>query len=57
MNKNGRRTGRAGKSREIPTTIDVGVYYYMDEDGKPVFDLEEMQREFETKLEKLQSEK
>jgi hypothetical protein len=56
MNENGRRTGRAGKSREIPTTIDVGVYYYMDEDGKPVFDLEEMQREFETKLEKLQSE-
>ena len=43
-------------NKAIPTTIEVGVYYYMDEDGKPVFDLEEMQREFETKLEKLQSE-
>ena len=36
-----------------PETIEVGVYWYEDEDGKIVFDVEEMQREFEWKLKKI----
>ena len=34
-------------------TINVGVYYYFDEAGHKVYDVEEMQREFETKLKDL----
>jgi hypothetical protein len=34
-------------------TIQVGVYYYIDDEGKKVYDTEEMQREFETKLKDL----
>ena len=34
-------------------TIDVGIYYYIDDDGKKVYDTEEMTNEFETKLNKL----
>jgi len=36
-----------------PETIEIGVYWYEDEDGKIVFDVEEMQREFEWKLKKI----
>ena len=42
------------KEKEIPTTMCVGVYYYMDDEtGKPVFDVEEMMNEFSRKLEML----
>jgi len=34
-------------------TIEVGVYYYLDDEGKKVYDTEEMQREFEAELKKL----
>lgn len=30
--------------------IEVGIYYYTDEHGKKVYDIEEMYREFETKI-------
>ena len=33
--------------------IEVGIYYYIDDDGKKVYDTEEMTREFETKLNQL----
>ena len=36
-----------------PEIIEIGVYWYEDEDGKIVFDVEEMQREFEWKLKKI----
>ena len=37
-----------------PTSISVGVYYYIDEEtGKPVFDTDSMTNEFETKLNQL----
>lgn len=36
-----------------PVTIEVGVYWYESEDGKIVFDEEEMQKEFEFKLKKI----
>ena len=42
------------KPLEIPTSISVGVYYYIDEEtGKPVFDTDSMTNEFETKLNNL----
>lgn len=34
-------------------TIQVGVYYYLDEEGNKVYDEEEMQREFDTKIKDL----
>ena len=34
--------------------IEVGIYYYVDEDGKKVYDTEEMTREFEQKLDELE---
>ena len=30
--------------------IQVGVYYYLDEEGNKVYDVEEMMREFEAEL-------
>jgi hypothetical protein len=33
--------------------LTVGIYYYTDEDGKKVFDVEEMRAEFEMKLEEI----
>jgi len=38
----------------IPEKIEIGVYYFLDEDGKPVFDVEEMQREFDEKVKDLE---
>jgi len=35
-------------------TINVGVYYYIDDEGNKVYDVEEMKREFETKLKDLE---
>jgi len=34
-------------------TIQVGVYYYLDEEGKKVYDFDEMMSEFEAELKKL----
>ena len=39
--------------KNIPTKIEVGVYWYEDEDGKIHFDFEEMADEFENKLSEL----
>jgi len=36
--------------------IQVGIYYYIDDDGKKVYDTEEMTREFEEKLKQLTNE-
>jgi 6-pyruvoyl-tetrahydropterin synthase len=33
--------------------IEVGIYYYIDENGKKVYDFEEMANEFEQKLSEL----
>jgi hypothetical protein len=37
-------------------TIEVGVYYYISDDNKKVYDTEEMTREFEEKLNQLTNE-
>jgi hypothetical protein len=43
-------------SNIIPLNIEVGVYYYIDEEtGKPVFDTDSMTQEFETKLTELET--
>lgn len=34
-------------------TIEVGVYYYIDDEGNRVYDEEEMQRELEFKMKEL----
>ncbi len=40
----------------IPETIIVNVYYYIDDEtGKPVFDVEEMEREFQTQIKELEN--
>ena len=36
-----------------PNTIKIGIYQYIDEDGKKVYDFEEMADEFENELSKL----
>lgn len=36
-------------------TIEVGVYYYIDETGKKVYNLREMYQELETKILKLEN--
>tara|TARA_R100000697_G_C5400380_1_gene185111 strand:+ start:27 stop:206 length:180 start_codon:yes stop_codon:yes gene_type:complete len=35
---------------EIMSNIEIGIYYYEDEDGNKVYDYEEMANEFENKL-------
>jgi hypothetical protein len=35
-------------------TISVGIYWYEEEDGTRVYDVEEMREEFEAKLKQLQ---
>lgn len=37
-----------------PQLIQIGVYWYKDDDGNFIFDEEEMRNEFETKLEEIQ---
>jgi hypothetical protein len=40
----------------LPKEVKVGIYYYIDDEGKPQFDTDEMRSEFEayiTELEKL----
>ena len=39
---------------QIPNELTIGVYYYFDDNGKPCFDVEEMQNEFEQKLANLE---
>jgi hypothetical protein len=34
-------------------TIEVGVYYYLDNEGNKVYDFDEMMNEFETELKRL----
>lgn len=42
------------KEKDIPTKIEVGVYWYKDDDtGKIHFDFEEMADEFEMRLSEL----
>jgi len=42
------------KEQDIPTKIEVGVYWYRDDEtGEIHFDFEEMADEFELKLSKL----
>jgi len=44
------------KEENIPTKIEVGVYWYKDEEtGEIHFDFEEMANEFELKLSELDS--
>ena len=35
---------------ENMSNIEIGIYYYEDEDGNKVYDYEEMANEFENKL-------
>jgi hypothetical protein len=44
------------KDKNPPIVIEVGVYWYKDDDGNIVYDTEEMQREFDEKLKKLEEE-
>jgi hypothetical protein len=37
-------------------TIEVGIYYYTNDEGEKVYDTEEMTNEFETKLKQLSNE-
>ena len=41
------------KENQIPTKIEIGVYWYQDENGKVHYDFEEMANEFEDKLSQL----
>jgi hypothetical protein len=36
-------------------TIELSISYYKDENGKKVYDIEHMQKEFDQKLKELQS--
>ena len=39
------------KEKELPPTkVEIGVYWYEDENGKIVFDIEEMENELKTKI-------
>mgnify|MGYP003132797991 CR=1 FL=1 len=40
-------------SNGFSDTIEVGIYYYIDDDGKKVYDEECMREEFETLLEQV----
>ena len=40
-------------SNGFSDTIEVGIYYYIDDDGKKVYDEECMREEFETLLEQI----
>jgi hypothetical protein len=41
------------KANQVPTKIEIGVYWYQDENGKVHYDFEEMANEFEDKLSQL----
>ena len=40
-------------SNGFSDTIEVGIYYYIDDDGKKVYDEECMREEFETLLQQI----
>jgi hypothetical protein len=39
----------------IPQTIQVPVYYYIADNGQPVFDIEQMEEYFAQELDKLEN--
>ena len=41
------------KERIAEQTIQVGVYYYLDDENKKVYDFDEMMSEFEEELKRL----
>lgn len=41
------------RERIAEEIIEVGVYYYIDDEGKKVYDVDEMMNEFELELKKL----
>ena len=41
----------------MPTEVNVGVYFYIDDNGDHIIDVEEMRREFEEKLKELGAKK
>jgi hypothetical protein len=41
------------RERIADETIEVGVYYYLDDAGNKVYDFDEMMNEFEAELKKL----
>jgi|3_EtaG_2_1085321.scaffolds.fasta_scaffold43606_2 hypothetical protein len=47
---------RTLKTLQEQHQIIVTIYSYTDENGKKIYDFEEMQRKFERKLEKLKDE-
>jgi len=47
-------SGEIELSGLIPTEIKVNVYYYIDDEGKPQFDTDEMSAEFVRKLNELE---
>lgn len=50
-----RKVVRDEDENAIPESIQVGVYYYEDDEtGKPVFDTDGMMDEFENELKKLE---
>lgn len=49
-----RSIGNRITKMKIPKTIQVEVYYYIDEDGVVHFDTEEIRKEFEFQLEILE---
>lgn len=42
------------KENSVSEKVEIGVYYYKDEDGKKVYDTEEMIREFQEKISKFE---
>jgi hypothetical protein len=41
------------RERIAEETIEVGVYYYIDDEGNKVYDVDEMMNEFELELKRL----
>lgn len=44
---------RKQKADKVPDTIEIGVYWYEDDNGKLVFDTECMYEELDSRLEEL----
>jgi hypothetical protein len=41
------------KTKTMSQKIEVNIYYYIDENGKKIYDFEEMANDFELELSKL----
>ena len=41
------------KGDKVMEKIEIGIYYYVDDKGNKVYDIEEMANEFENKLSEL----